>query len=67
LAEAGKAKNTGFKVTEFVKNVEVQLSEDLSGHRTKHVADHLLKVVECRVIESLILPEESSMGLASHG
>jgi hypothetical protein len=67
LAEAGKAKNTSFKVTEFDKNVEVQLSEDLYGHRTKHVADRFLKVVECRMIESLLLAEESSMGLASHG
>jgi hypothetical protein len=39
--------NSGFNVTEFVTIAEVQPSEDLYGHRIKHVADHLLKGVAC--------------------
>jgi hypothetical protein len=43
--KARKAKNTCLNVKGIVKIVEVQLSEDLYGHKIKHVADHLLKTV----------------------
>jgi hypothetical protein len=45
LAEAGRAKTTDLIVAKFVQIIQVQQSEDLYGHDTKHVADHLLKAV----------------------